>query len=111
MANKKYDIPKDDAITVAESVPDDGIMIYVNVPTMGGYTFEALKHELTEFAKKLVGQNAEPCCSMSMDELGAKIQRGVEDYKNGRVVKKLQTESSEEFLNRLCTMSFSQKAL
>ena len=36
-----------------------------------------------------------------MDELDAKIQQEVEDYNNGRVVKKLQTESSEEFLNRL----------
>lgn len=41
---------------------------------------------------------------MSMEELDAKIQKGVEDYCNGGVIRKLQTESSEEFLNRLCTM-------
>lgn len=54
MANKKYEIPEDDAMMVAESATNYGITIPVTVPTTGGYTIEALKQELTEFAKKLV---------------------------------------------------------
>lgn len=54
MANKKYDIPENDAIMVGEPSINYGITIPVTVPTMGGYTIEALKHELTEFARKLV---------------------------------------------------------
>lgn len=54
MANKKYDMSEDDAMMVEEPVPNYGITIPVTVPTMGGYTLEALKHELTVFARKLV---------------------------------------------------------
>lgn len=54
MANKKYDTPENDVMMVSESAPDYGITIPVTVPTMGGYTIDALKHELTEFARKLV---------------------------------------------------------
>lgn len=54
MANKKYDISEDDAMMVSEPTPNYGITIPVTVPTMGGYTLDALKRELTEFAKKLV---------------------------------------------------------
>lgn len=59
MANKKYDIHESDAMMVEEPSSDYGITIPVTVPTMGGYTLEALRHELTEFARKLVfAQNA-----------------------------------------------------
>ena len=54
MANKKYDISEDDAMMVSEPTPNYGITIPVTVPTMGGYTLEALKHELTAFTRKLV---------------------------------------------------------
>ena len=54
MGNKKYDIIEKDATMVSESAPNYGITIPVTIPTMGGYTLEALRHELTEFAKKLV---------------------------------------------------------
>lgn len=54
MANKQYDIPEDDVTMVAEPTTNYGITIPVTVPTMGGYTLEALTHELTEFARKLV---------------------------------------------------------
>lgn len=54
MANKKYDILEDDVMMVEEPTPNYGITISVTVPTMGGYTLEALRHELTEFARKLV---------------------------------------------------------
>ena len=54
MANKKYDLPENDAMMVTEPTPDFGITIPVTVPTMGGYTLEGLRHELTEFARKLV---------------------------------------------------------
>lgn len=54
MTNKKYDIPEDEIMMVTEPAPDYGITIPVTVPTIGGYTIEALRHELTEFAKKLI---------------------------------------------------------
>ncbi|MCQ2093625.1 MAG: hypothetical protein MJY81_01325 [Bacteroidaceae bacterium] len=54
MADKKYEIPEDDAKMVAESTVNYGITIPVTVPTMGGYSLEELKHELNEFARKLV---------------------------------------------------------
>lgn len=54
MANKKYEIPEDDVMMAAEPAPDYGITIPVTVPTIGEYTLEALRHELTEFARKLV---------------------------------------------------------
>ena len=54
MANKKYELPEDDVMIVAEPAINYGITIPVTVPTTGGYTIEALKQELTEFAKKLV---------------------------------------------------------
>lgn len=54
MANKKYEIPEEDVMMATEPTPDYGITIPVTVPTMGGYSLEALRHELTEFARKLV---------------------------------------------------------
>ena len=54
MANKKYEISEDDALMVEEAATNYGITIPVTVPTMGGYTLEALRDELTEFARKLV---------------------------------------------------------
>ena len=54
MANKKYEITEDDNMMAAEPATNYGITIPVTVPTMGGYSLEALKHELTEFARKLV---------------------------------------------------------
>lgn len=54
MANKKYDIPNNDDMMVAESAPDYGITIPVTVPSTGGYSVEYLKKELTNFALKLL---------------------------------------------------------
>lgn len=54
MVNKKYEIPDNDVMKVAEPATNYGVTIPVTVPTMGGYTLETLSHELTEFAKKLV---------------------------------------------------------
>lgn len=54
MANKKYEIPEDNVMMAAEPNANYDITIPVTVPTMGGYTLEALKQELTEFARKLV---------------------------------------------------------
>lgn len=54
MANKKYDIPENDTMMAAEPATSYGITIPVTVPTMGGYTLEALQQKLTEFARKLV---------------------------------------------------------
>lgn len=54
MANKKYDLPYSDTMMVFEPAANYGITIPVTVPTMGGYTLEALRNKLTEFARKLV---------------------------------------------------------
>lgn len=54
MVNKEYDIIANDALGVEEPTANYGITISITVPSMGGYTFESLKHELTEFARKLV---------------------------------------------------------
>ena len=104
MANMKYNIPDEDSQMAAETSATYGITIPVTIPSLGNYSVEKLSSELTKFAMRLVKQDEDKDCSMSMDELDAKIQRGVEDYKHGRVIRKLQTESSEDFLNRLCTM-------
>lgn len=50
----KYGKPEEDAKKMAEPTTNYGITIPVIVPTMGGYSLEALKYELTEFARKLV---------------------------------------------------------
>ncbi|MBQ0085371.1 MAG: hypothetical protein KBS65_03920 [Prevotella sp.] len=104
MSNRKYIIPEDKSQVAGEPVVNSGFTIPVTVPTMGGYTMKRLKDELTQIAMHLVTQNQEDETLMSWAELDAKIKRGVEDYKNGRVVRKLQTESAEDFLERLCTM-------
>lgn len=54
MANKKYEIQESDVMMAAEPAPNYGITIPVTVPTIGGYTLETLRQELTEFARKLV---------------------------------------------------------
>lgn len=54
MASKKYEVTQDEAVMVAEPSANYGITIPVTVPTMGGYTLEALNQELTEFTRKLV---------------------------------------------------------
>lgn len=54
MANKKYELPEEDVMMAAEPAINYGITIPVTVPSTGGYTIEALKQELTEFARKLV---------------------------------------------------------
>ncbi len=106
MANIRYEIPETESAQAmaAESVPSYGITIPVTVPNIGSYTMSRLKEELTQIALRLVSESCNDEYKMSMEELDAKIQKGVEDYRNGRVVRKLQTESSEDFLNRLCTM-------
>lgn len=60
MADKKYDIPEEELLAVAEPTANYGITIPVTVPTMGSYTLEALKQELTEFARKLVSAQPTP---------------------------------------------------
>ena len=106
MANIRYEIPENESAQAmaAESSPSYGITIPVTVPNIGSYTMSRLKEELTQIALRLVSESCNDEYKMSMEELDAKIQKGVEDYRNGRVVRKLQTESSEDFLNRLCTM-------
>lgn len=107
MANIKYDVPENDSAQamVSESAPSyGGITIPVTVPNIGGYTMSQLKEKLTQIALRLISESCKDEYKMSMEELDAKIQKGVDDYRNGRVIRKLQTESSEEFLNRLCTM-------
>lgn len=107
MANIRYEIPENESTQAmaAESAPSyDGVTIPVTVPNIGGYTMSRLKEELTQIALRLVSESCNDEYKMSMEELDAKIQKGVEDYRNGRVIRKLQTESSEDFLNRLCTM-------
>lgn len=57
MANIKYDVPENDSAQAmaAESAPSyDGITIPVMVPNMGGYSFEDLTQELTDFAMRLI---------------------------------------------------------
>ncbi len=55
MAKKNINI-KDETDAVSEPIADYGtaITIPVSVPTMGGYTVESLRQELTEYALKLV---------------------------------------------------------
>ena len=106
MANIRYEIPENESAQAmaAESASSYGITIPVTVPNIGSYTMSRLKEELTQIALRLVSESCNDEYKMSMEELDAKIQKGVEDYRNGRGVRKLQTESSEDFLNRLCTM-------
>ena len=54
MANNNFELPENDAMMVAEPSANYGITIPITVPTMGGYTLEALRLELTKFARKLV---------------------------------------------------------
>lgn len=58
MAKKNINI-KDETDAVSEPIADYGtaITIPVSVPTMGGYTVESLRQELTEYALKLVKCN------------------------------------------------------
>jgi len=104
MVNKKHNIPEEDSLMVEETPASYGITIPVTIPSIGNYTMKRLKDELTEIALRLVSEDQDKDSKMSMADLDAKIQKGVEDYKNGRVIRKLHTESSEDFLNRLCTM-------
>lgn len=68
MANIRYEIPEEKPQMVSKAPTDYGITIPVTVPTMGGYTFEALTRELTEFAKRLVqSKNTQATTSKSAD--------------------------------------------
>lgn len=58
MANKKYGLPEDDVTMVADHASNYGVTIPVTVSTTGDYTLEALRHELTEFARKLVSSKS-----------------------------------------------------
>lgn len=54
-SQKKYNMED----VIGQTVNDNSAMEYnvtipVTIPTMGVYTFDALKHELTEFAMRLV---------------------------------------------------------
>lgn len=58
MAKVKYNIITDDEPQVVqETSAPYGITIPVTIPTMGGYTLEALTHKLTDFALRLVTVN------------------------------------------------------
>ena len=54
MANKKYETPEDNVMMAAEPAPDYGITISVTLPTIGSYSVECLKEELTNFALELI---------------------------------------------------------
>lgn len=105
MVNKKDDIPENDMMVVAEPAANYGITIPVTVPTMGGYTLEALKHELTEFARKLVvAQNAPienihhtSWRTMSISDKVRKMSLGKSDLStDSRSIKQIMEESLQE---------------
>ena len=105
MANKKYELPEDDIMIVAEPAINYGITIPVTVPTMGGYTIDALKHELTEFARKLVStpnvatQNIQHTSwrTIPISEKVKKMSLGKSDLStDSRTTKQLLEESLQE---------------
>ena len=104
MASKKYEIPENDVMMAAEPATNQGITIPVTVPTMGGYTFEALSRELTEFARKLVftqnnTENAQHTCwrTMSISDKVKKMSLGKSDLStDSRTTKELLKESLQE---------------
>lgn len=58
MAKVKYKtITEDEPQVVNEPSVPYGITIPVTIPTMGGYTLEALTHKLTDFALRLVAMD------------------------------------------------------
>ena len=59
MANIRYEIPENESAQAmaAEAAPSYGITIPVTVPNMGGYSFEDLTQELTDFAMQLIRTN------------------------------------------------------
>ena len=105
MANKKYDIPDSDTMMVSEPAANYGITIPVTVPTMGGYTLEALRNKLTEFARKLVftpnpsAENTQHASwrDMPISDRVKKMSLGKSDLStDNRTVKQMLEESLQE---------------
>lgn len=105
MANNKYEIPEDNVMMAAEPAPDYGITIPVTVPTIGEYTLEALRKELTEFARKLVlaknvaTERAKHTSwrSMPISDKVKKMSLGKSDFStDNRTTKQLLEESLQE---------------
>lgn len=107
--NKKYTLPQTEPQNVAEQTPDyagtsaTAMPVQITVNIEDASMLKEIKHAISMIRGVVSIEKSPAMKSYEQALLQTKMERGIQDIREGRGICRKEGESTEEFFERLCT--------